>query len=32
MLQQNRQKRESIKGLRKAAGWNDERLTQIIQQ
>lgn len=32
MLQQNKQKRESIKGLRKAAGWNDERLTSIIQQ
>ena len=32
MLQRNKQKRESIKGLRKAAGWNDERLTRIIQQ
>lgn len=30
MLRKNQQKRESIKGLRKVAGWNNERLSQII--
>lgn len=30
MLRKNQRKRESIKGLRKVAGWNNERLSLII--
>jgi predicted transposase YbfD/YdcC len=30
LLRKNQAKRQSIKGLRKIAGWNNERLTQII--
>jgi predicted transposase YbfD/YdcC len=30
MMRKNQRKRESIKGLRKVAGWNHQRLTQII--
>ncbi|MGZ3798129.1 MAG: ISAs1 family transposase [Pseudobdellovibrionaceae bacterium] len=30
LLRKNQRKRESIKGLRKVAGWNNERLSQII--
>ena len=30
MLRKNQRKRESIKGLRKVAGWNSDRLSQII--
>ncbi len=30
MLRTNQRKRESIKALRKVAGWNNERLSQII--
>lgn len=30
LLRKNQRKRESIKQLRKVAGWNHERLSQII--
>lgn len=32
LLQKNKKKRESIKQLRKIAGWDNERLYQILQQ
>ena len=30
MLRKNQRKRESIKGLRKVAGWDNQRLSEII--
>lgn len=32
MLRQNQRKRESIKALRKIAGWNNDRLSQILMR